>query len=221
MLEGSSRRSWRVFVQVIQGRVRDQQAARQLLERWRLEIGPAAEGLLGATAGVTDDGWLVHIARFRGQGDAGRHSERPEQRAWWDDLRQLLDEPVIHHDCTDVALVAGGGDDASALVQVVQKRTEPGQRLLHGAISALEEALERHRPDVLGAMLACAEDGVVTQVVYLAGGAELLAAETAPAGEEAAALLGQLGAEPGSDDLLLELHSPMLMTTGSPARDGP
>jgi hypothetical protein len=209
-----------MFVQIIEGRVRDRDAGRRLLERWRDELGPGADGLLGATSGVTDDGWLVHLVRFRSQGDAGRHSERTEARAWWDELGELLDEPAGHHDCTDVALVCGGGDDEAALVQVVQKRSEPGQRLLHGSIGALEGTLERHRPDVLGALLACAEDGMVTQVVYLSDRADVPPAVGSDVSEEEATLLRQLWAEPGSGDRLLELRSPVFTTVGAPAHGG-
>lgn len=200
-----------MFVQIVQGRVREPEAAQRLLEGWEDEVGPATEGFLGSTAGVTDDGWLVHIARFRGQGDAGRHSAQPEQNAWWNELRALFSGEVSHHDCSDVALVGGGGDDAAARVEIVQKRSEPGQRLLHGSIGALEAALERHRPDVLGALLACGEDGTITQVVYLSDDEGASPADAPPAAGEEAALLRHLGAEPGTDDRTYELRSPVLV----------
>ena len=53
-----------MFVQVIQGNVSDAAAVRARFERWRAELAPGADGWLGSTAGVTDDGRLVVVARF-------------------------------------------------------------------------------------------------------------------------------------------------------------
>jgi hypothetical protein len=70
-----------VFVQVIQGQVADAAKVRAALDRWVQELAPKASGWLGSTAGVTEDGRFVALARFESEEAARRNSQRPEQRA--------------------------------------------------------------------------------------------------------------------------------------------
>ena len=53
-----------MFVQVFQGPVSDPAQVRQVMDQWVTELGPTADGWLGSTAGVTDEGWFVGLARF-------------------------------------------------------------------------------------------------------------------------------------------------------------
>jgi hypothetical protein len=53
-----------MFVQIIEGRVADRDGLRSQMDRWMAELRPGAEGFLGTTAGVTDDGRAVCFARF-------------------------------------------------------------------------------------------------------------------------------------------------------------
>jgi hypothetical protein len=48
-----------MFVQVIKGRVADPARVKAALDRWAEELAPGAEGWLGTTAGVTEDGRFV------------------------------------------------------------------------------------------------------------------------------------------------------------------
>ena len=48
--------------------------------------GRVAAGWLGTTAGITDDGRLVVLARFESEEVARANSDRPEQGRWWDSL---------------------------------------------------------------------------------------------------------------------------------------
>jgi len=56
-----------VFVQVITGKVTDAAAVRARFDRWLEELAPGAKGWLGSTAGVTDDGRVVVLARFESE----------------------------------------------------------------------------------------------------------------------------------------------------------
>ena len=47
------------------------------------ELSPGAEGWLGGTYGMTDDGQFVGVVRFESREAAARNSLRPEQTAWW------------------------------------------------------------------------------------------------------------------------------------------
>src|SRR5262245_34704172 len=67
-----------VFVQVIQGRVSDATQVRQGLDDWLARLAAGAEGWLGSTAGVTDEGTFVAVARFESAESARRNSGRAE-----------------------------------------------------------------------------------------------------------------------------------------------
>src|SRR4028118_1129500 len=79
-----------MFVQVIQGQVSDPNEARSALDRWTRDLAPDAEGWLGTTAGVTDDGQFIALARFASEEAARRNSERAEQGDWWGDTAKLV-----------------------------------------------------------------------------------------------------------------------------------
>jgi hypothetical protein len=68
-----------VFVQVIQGQVADAAKVRAAMDRWGQELAPGARGWLGSTAGVTEDGRFIALARFESEEAARRNSGRPEQ----------------------------------------------------------------------------------------------------------------------------------------------
>ena len=89
-----------MFVQVFQGPVSDPAQVKTLFDRWVSELGPTADGWLGSTAGVTDDGTLVALARFESEEAARRNSDRPEQGAWWEGMAACFDGEPEFHDST-------------------------------------------------------------------------------------------------------------------------
>ena len=91
-----------MFIQVIQGDVRDADQLHRQLERWRTEIKPGARGYLGSTGGVTADGRGITLVRFESEAAARANSERPEQGAWWNEAVKAFDGEVTFHDCRDV-----------------------------------------------------------------------------------------------------------------------
>jgi hypothetical protein len=80
-----------MFVQVITGKASNAGQVRAAFDRWVKELAPGAEGWLGSTAGVTEDGRLVALARFESEEAAQRNSDRLEQDRWWAEAAQLLD----------------------------------------------------------------------------------------------------------------------------------
>ena len=107
-----------VFVQVIQGQVTDAGKVRAAMDRWAQELAPGADGWLGSTAGVTDDGRFIALARFESEEAARRNSDRPEQDAWWSQASKHLAE-VAFHDSTRVHTYREGGSDQAGFVQVI------------------------------------------------------------------------------------------------------
>jgi hypothetical protein len=79
-----------MFVQVIRGRVSDAAQVRAQLHRWAAHLAPEAVAWLGSTAGITDDGILVALARFESEEAARQNSDRPQQTAWWEQTATLF-----------------------------------------------------------------------------------------------------------------------------------
>src|SRR5262249_35254075 len=68
-----------MFVQVIRGQVTDPEEVHAALNRWSEQLAAGAPGWLGMTAGVTEDGRFVALARFESEEAARRNSDRREQ----------------------------------------------------------------------------------------------------------------------------------------------
>jgi hypothetical protein len=177
-----------MFMQIIQGHVKDPVGAKRTLDRWLDEVRPKAEGWLGGTYGITDDNLLVACVRFTSEAAAKRNSERPEQSEWWTQMRAHFADEVQFHDCGDVALMLDGGSDTAGFVQVIQGRVRDVDRL-HEIIEQSQSMIATYRGDVLGATLAIDKDGFCTQTVAFTSEAAARAAESTPMPAEAQKLL--------------------------------
>ncbi len=169
-----------MFVQVIHGRVSDADGLRRQLDRWGRDLLPGAEGFLGTTGGVTEDGRAIILARFESQEAARANSERPEQGSWWEETVKLFDD-VTFRDCPEVETMLAGGSDDAGFVQVMQGRARDKARL-----RALEEefmpTLRERRPDLIGAVRAWDGDHF-TQAMYFTSEAEARQGESKMAAE--------------------------------------
>lgn len=154
-----------MFVQFIEGRVADRDALRRQYDRWHEELAPGAEGWLGSTAGVTDDGIGVIAARFESPQAAEANSGRPEQGEWWEETEDCFEGSVDFLDCEDVELMLGGGSDDAGFVQVIRGRMEDLDRARE-MMNGMEDELPEQRPDVIGGYVGYRPDGTFAQVVY-------------------------------------------------------
>jgi hypothetical protein len=154
-----------MFVQVVQGQVNDAGQVRAALDRWMEELAPGAEGWLGTTAGVTDDGRFIALARFESEEAARRNSDRPEQDRWWTETVKLFTGEVTFHDSSDVVVDVHGEPDDAGFVQVMQGRVSDPAR---GRELMQENAPEwaAYRPDVIGSVQAEYGDGAYTMAMY-------------------------------------------------------
>jgi hypothetical protein len=156
-----------MFVQIIQGELAgDRDELKEALDRWERELGPSAEGWLGTTAGVTDEGISIALVRFESPEAARRNSERPEQHQWWTETAKLFGGEVTFHDCTDVELMMGGGSDDAGFVQVIQGRVRDLEGLRAFTRGMDEKAMHDFRPDILGSVAAYHPDGGFTEAIY-------------------------------------------------------
>lgn len=160
-----------MFIQVIQGRVRDPEGLRRRIDDWHRDLAPGAEGWLGTTAGVTQDGEFVAVVRFDSQEAARRNSDRPEQGRWWEETERLFDGAAAFRDYASVETFLGGGSDAAGFVQVMQGRSNDIDRMV-AAERELSGVLREHRPDLIGGTLGWTQAGEFTETAYFTSEAE-------------------------------------------------
>jgi hypothetical protein len=155
-----------MFIQVIQGRATNPPGIRRDLGRWQRQLAPGADGWLGSTTGITEDGWSISVIRFASEEKARRNSERPEQKEWWRDASQHLAR-VVFHDAPKVHTYRDGGSDQAGFVQVIQGHTDHLERMVSLSRDQ-EELLARDGPQILGMTLAehADQQGDFTQTVY-------------------------------------------------------
>jgi hypothetical protein len=153
-----------VFIQVIQGRATNPPGIRRDLGRWQRQLAVGADGWLGSTTGITEDGWSISVIRFASEEQARRNRDRPEQREWWRDASQHLAR-VVSHDAPTVHIYRDAGSDQAGFVQVLQGHTDDLERMVN---LEREDFLARNAPHVLGMTLAEHADrpGDFTQTVY-------------------------------------------------------
>ncbi|MDO7867039.1 hypothetical protein [Nocardioides jiangxiensis] len=167
-----------MFIQVFQGPCSRPEEAHALLDEWRRDLAPGADGWLGGTFGCTDDGQLIGVVRFESREAAAANSARPEQGAWAERLSALMDGPLEFHDCDDVTLMLDGGSDRAGFVQIIRGKVDDPARLK--AMMADTRSLHEMRPDIIGASLALEPDGTFTETVAFTSEAEAREGEKTP-----------------------------------------
>jgi hypothetical protein len=160
-----------MFVQVIQGRTSDAEGLRAAVDRWQEELAPGAEGWLGSTSGVTEDGRAIAVVRFESEEAARRNSERPEQDRWWAETEKLFDGGATFRDSSDVVVDLQGDPDQAGFVQVMQGRTSDPQRARQ-LMAQDPDMWAKFRPDVLGSLEILHDEGAYTMVLYFTSEAE-------------------------------------------------
>jgi hypothetical protein len=173
-----------MFIQIIQGRATNPPGIRRDLGRWQRQLAADADGWLGSTTGITDDGWSITVVRFASEAQARRNSDRPEQREWWRDASQHLAR-VVFHDAPKVHTYRDGGSDQAGFVQIIQGHTDDMERMATlGRVH--EEVLAREAPHILGVTVAEHADrpGDFTQILYFTSEQDARSYDQDPAIEE-------------------------------------
>lgn len=202
-----------MFVQVIQGRTSQPDALAQALDRWKTELAPGATGWLGTTAGTTEDGRFVAVARFESEEAARANSDRAEQGAWWEETAKLLDGEADFKDSTDVDLDVQGDPDQAGFVQVIQGRgSDPARaKELMGQDS---EKWAELRPDVLGSVTINHDEGAYTMVAYFISEADAREGERKEPPPELRAQMEELGKLGIGEPEYFDLKQPYLSSPG-------
>jgi len=154
-----------MFIQVIRGQVSDPGQVRDALDRWTEQLAAGATGWLGSTAGVTEDGRFMALARFESEQAARRNSDRPEQNQWWMETSKLFTGEVTFRDSSDVAVDVAGEPDRAGFVQVMQGRGSDPERAQE-LMAQNPDEWAAFRPDVIGSVAAGHEGGAYTMAMY-------------------------------------------------------
>ena len=156
-----------MFIQVFQGQVADGEDARMVMRDWLAHLAPGAQGWLGSTTGVTDDGMFVGVARFESREAAMRNSERPEQGEWWERCSKLFTGDVDLPRLQPVTTSRLGGSDEAGFVQVIQGHTSDPARVEELSRQFDERGAEV-RPELWGFLIAWDDDtaGDFTELAY-------------------------------------------------------
>jgi hypothetical protein len=198
-----------MFIQVIQGRTSNADGLRAALDQWEKDLAPGAEGWLGSTGGVTEDGRSIGVVRFESEEAARRNSQRPEQDAWWAETSKLYDGEVTFRESTDVDLDLQGDPDRAGFVQVMQGRTSDPQRARE-LMAQDPEIWAAFRPDVIGSVTALHEGGAYTMVLYFTSEADAREGERKEPPTELRTAMDEMNKLTAEEPEFFDLKEPVL-----------
>jgi hypothetical protein len=198
-----------MFIQVVQGRVVDPGQAKAALDRWARDLAPDALGWLGTTAGVTDDGQFIALARFESEDIARRNSERPEQDKWWAETAPLFSGDAAFHDSVRVDVDLVGDPDTAGFVQVIQGRSRDPERAREIMYQDPEEWAAA-RPDILGSVSVEQADGAFTTAIYFTSEAEAREGERKEPPEAIKAAMEEMNSLSIGEPVFLDIREPWL-----------
>jgi len=202
-----------MFVQVIQGHVRDAGQVKAAMDQWQRDLAPTAEGWVGSTGGVTDDGEFVGLACFADEAAARRNSDRPEQGRWWDRTSKLFDGEVTFHDSADVMTDNPGDPDQAHFVQIMQGRGSDPARAME-LMSQDSDKWAKFRPDVLGSTACGYGDGEYTVAMYFTSEKDARAGEKKQPPPELAAQMEEMNKLNVEEPRFYDIHSPWINSPG-------
>src|SRR5688572_31171520 len=198
-----------MFVQVIQGQVSDPEQVHAALDQWAHDLAPAAPGWLGSTAGVTDDGTFVALARFESEDAARRSSNRPEQDSWWAQTSELFTGEVTFLDSNEVTVDVNRDPDEAGFVQIMQGRVSDPARVRE-IMSQDADKWAAFRPDVLGSVQADHEGGRFTMALYFTSEEEAREGERKEPPPELRAQMEEMEALNAEQSRFFDLKRPWL-----------
>ena len=202
-----------MFVQVFQGPVSDAGRMRAQLDKWAAEVAPGAEGWLGSTAGVTDDGTFVALARFESEEAAQRNSDRPEQGAWWEETAELFTAEPSFHNSTSVDVDTPGDPSRAGFVQVMQGRSSDPERARQ-LMAEDPTDWQQYRPEILGSVSADHGDDAWTMAIYFTSEEEARGGEQKEPPPELQKVMAEVESLAVGEPTFLDLREPWLHAPG-------
>jgi hypothetical protein len=201
-----------MFAQIIRGKTLDPQAARACLDNWMKELKPTAEGYLGTTAGVTEQGDFFALVRFESAEAARTNSSRPEQGQWWADFEKTIDGEAAFQDSSNVVVGAVGDLDSARFVQVMDGRSSDPDRSME-LMDNSRDARVANRPDILGSIVVDHGGGKFTMVIYFVSEAAAREGESKQVPAELQETMNELQTLTVGQPQFLDLRTPWLDST--------
>jgi len=152
-----------MFIQAIRGHTSSAEQIQDQGRRWATELGPDADGWLGTTSGLTDDGTFVVVVRFDSREAAEANSRSERQSAWWAEMEKLYDGDVTFHDCDEVMTMMQGGSDDAGFVQVMEGTVKDVDALRE--LMQHDDELHAMRPEIIGATVGLDGSGGFVQTI--------------------------------------------------------
>ncbi|MDF2966932.1 MAG: hypothetical protein K0Q93_710 [Nocardioidaceae bacterium] len=202
-----------MFIQVIQGHVSDAAQVRRHLETWQTEVAPGAAGWLGSTSGVTDDGYMVTLARFESEEAARRNSDRPEQTAWWEQMATVFTDAPVFHDSSSVVVDTPGDPSQAQFVQVMQGRSSDPDRVRELMANDPTD-WESFRPEILGTVSVGHDGDGWTMAIYFTSEEEAREGEQKPPPPELQEMMAEMDALSIGEPAYYDLRDPWLSAPG-------
>lgn len=164
-----------MFVQVIESKTSDGEGLRRFLQERRAEAMEGAIGFLGSTTAIAADGTVVTMARFESPAKAAENAARPEQTAFFEELKVfMMGEPTFHESTEIETFGSGGSNDAGFVQFMVGTATDKAKA--RQAERDLMPDLESMRPDVIGGITVWDGDWWC-QAIYFTSEADARAGE--------------------------------------------
>lgn len=198
-----------MFVQVIQGHVKDPDRLEAAMDRWVRDLAPGADGWVGSTGGVTDDGEFVGLACFRDAEAARRNSDRPEQDRWWSETSKLFDGEVTFHDSESVMTDDHGDRENAHFVQIIQGRGDNPERAME-LMTQDADKWAQFRPEILAETACGYGDGEYTVAVYFTDEEQARAGERKQPPPELAAQMAEMDKLNVEEPHFFDLHHPWI-----------
>src|SRR5437763_1447610 len=159
-----------MFIQIIEATTSDSEGFRRFLEERRPGAMKGAIGFLGATTAIAPDGTVVTMARFESAEKAAKNAARPEQTAFFEELKKFLGGQPTFHESTEVETFLGGGSNDAGFVQFMIG-TATDKAKAKASEKEMMPTLESVRPDILGGITAWDGDWWC-QAIYFTSEAE-------------------------------------------------
>jgi hypothetical protein len=198
-----------MFVQIIRGQVSDPEQVHAALDRWSQQQAAGAPGWLGSTAGVTDDGRFVALARFESADAARRNNDRPEQGQWWSETSRLFAGDVSFTDSEDITEDTPGDPDRAGFVQIMQGRGTDPERAKQ-LMSESPDEWAAFRPEVLGSMAVGHDGDAYTMALYFTSEREAREGESKEPPPELQAQMEEMGKLSIGEPEFLDIKHPWL-----------
>lgn len=154
-----------IFIQVIQGTVRDSEEVRKTWERWANDVAPEGVGWLASTAGFSDSEFIAVIT-FASDEAARRNDQRPEQDEWRSEMEGHFTGDITIRDCPRVSTYGAWERQDAGFVQIVQGWSRDLNHVMDEIAKAEQEFIRDHHLDLLGGIIAGHPEGFFTEVIY-------------------------------------------------------